>query len=302
MYTFPTPVRIKEGEVVVAFKTTQADGLIFSIYGDKPNCHLSLVIMSGVLKVAYNFNTSSSSSKFLGVETASMKYKFDDGKVYSLKITHNDKKITVQMLDGRSAETVKNMDSDYELLTGVKISIASVKLPLSPQIGLPNNFVGCMSAFKYKYLPNMAKTAVLLDIFGLFGTGSKDVNGNGQLGPCSKSLPTPPPLPRLIGRPTTTTKHVRPAPRMVEITRDYSPIIIGAACAVAVLMLVIIVVLCKHINRSIGAYRTHEDKRPINGHAETSFSPQADSEDGMSATEADRQSKNKYQKKPEVFV
>lgn len=301
MYTFKTPVQIKKGEVVVAFKTDSKNGLIFSIHGDKQNCHLSLVIVKGSLKVAYNFKTSSVSSKFLDVETASRKYRFDDGKLYSLRISHNKKKVTVQMLDGKSEETFQALESGEELLTGVKISIASVKPPLSPQASLPNSFAGCMSSFKYKYLPNMKKKPVFIDLFALFSSGSPDVGGKGSLGPCGKSLPTPPPLPFLMGRPTTPTKYDKtPARRSTKSRLDYSIIIIAVACGVALLLLIIIVIFCKHINRNLGAYRTHEDKRPVFGHTETSFSPQQDSADGKEASEGP--SKSKGTKKPEVFV
>ena len=302
MYTFKTPVQIKEGEAVVAFKTDQQDGLIFSIHGDKPNCHLSLILDNGSLKVAYNFDTSSSLLKFLDAETVSSKYRFDDGKLYSVRIVHNGKKVTIQLLGGKSTVNVKNLLPGDELLTGVKISIGSVKPPLSPQSGLPNNFVGCMSSFKYSYLPNMAEKPVLVDVFSLFGDGSKDVGGDGKFGPCGKSLPTPPPLPRLVGRPTSTTKYVRPMPSIVADTRSYALLIILIACVIAVLLIIVMVILCKHINRNLGAYRTNEDKRPLSGNTETSFSTQGDSEDGGHGTETESGSGKRGKKKPEVYV
>lgn len=301
MYTFRKPEEIKEGFIVVAFKTIEEDGLIFSIHGDKPNRHLSLVMIKGSLKVAYNFQTASVTSKFIDVETASRKYRFDDGKLYSVKISHNAKRVSVQMLDGRSPEVVKTLDSTNDLLTGVKISIGSVRSPLSTQPGLPNDFIGCMSSFKYKFLPNMAEKQVLVDVFALFGTGSKDVGGKGELSPCGKSLPTPPPLPVLIGRPMVTTKYVKPVPRLEKTTGvDYSWLIVGIACAMAVILMVVILILCKHINRNLGAYRTYEDKRPLCGQNETSFAARAGTAAGENND--DGLLEEKPRKKPEVFV
>ena len=301
MYTFETPVLVNEGVAVVAFKTDQQDSLIFSIHGDKPNCHLSLVLMNGNLKVAFNFDTSSSSSKFLDVETFSSKYRFDDGKLHSVRIFHSGKKVTAQLLDGKSTLNTKNLESRDELLTGVKISIASVKAPLSPQTSLPNSFLGCMSSFKYRYLPHMAGKPVHIDIFSLFGEGSKDVGGDAKFGACSKPLPTPPPLPRLIGRPSPTTRYIRPAPQITKVTRDYSMFIILVACVIGLFLLLVIVILCRHINRNLGAYKTNEDRRPLSTGMEASPSAQADAEDGR-GPDTDAESEKRSSKKAEVYV
>lgn len=298
MFTFKAPLQIKEGEAIVAFKTDHQNALIFSIHGDKLNCHLSLVLINGNLRVVFNFDTSSTSMKFFDVQPALQKSRFDDGKLHIVRVTHNGKKVAMHLLGEMSTMVIKNLEAGDDLLTGVKISIGSVKPPLSPQSGVPNSFIGCMSSFKYKYLPNMAQKPIILDIFALYGTGSKDVGGDGKIGPCSKSLPTPPPLPILIGRPTSTTRPVRPMQRMT-VVRDYSLLIILLACVIVLFLLIVLVILCKYINRNLGAYKTNEDKRPLSRDTETAFSTPAGSDNG---TEAHSGSGNGGRKKPEVYV
>eukprot|EP00795_Rhopilema_esculentum_P014487 gene14487-5549_t len=302
MYTFVKPVQIMEGEAVLAFKTTSSDALLFSIHGDKPNCHLSLVLKDGSLEVSFNFDTTSSSSKVIKVHSTTEKGRFDDGKIHNVRVFHNAKKVTVEVLDRISEKRKEVASTNGDLLDGVKISIGRIKPPLPSTLGSVKTFIGCMSAFKYRYLANMASKPVLVDVFALYGKMDPSIGGSAFPGACGKALPTPKPLPYLFGRPTQSTATLRPFPRFYKVERDLSPIIIGVACGFAFLLLVILILFCKHINRNIGAYKTNEDRRPLSTDAETTFTPPPDSMDGPNGQDNAAKSSAKGTKKQEYYV
>ncbi len=159
-------------------------------------------------------------------------------------------------------------------------------MPLIPLQGIPNYFNGCISAFKYNYFHNTVEKPVLLDVLALYGEGKQTVSGNGKPGKCGKPLPTPPPLPVLLNRPTKSPDRVVPIPGASSIMDDdMSVIIIAVACALALLLIIVIILFCRHINRNLGAYKTHEDKRPLSTEHETTFMPPPDSRDGRGSTE-----------------
>jgi len=76
-------------------------------------------------------------------------------------------------------------------------------------------------------------------------------------------------------------------------------LIILLACVIVLFLLIVLVILCKYINRNLGAYKTNEDKRPLSRDTETAFSTPAGSDNG---TEAHSGSGNGGRKKPEVYV
>lgn len=305
MYTFAKPIRIKQGEVVVAFKTSSENGLLFIIHGDKQSTHLSLVIQGGRLKLMFNFDVTNKTPEIIEVTTATGKNTFNDSKLHSLRIFHNGKKVSVRVLDGISKLQERSLSSGNRF-TAVKTSIASVVPPLAPPYGVPNSYSGCMSAFKYIYVPNLSTEPVKLDIFAQYIEGNKAVAGKVKSGPCGLSLPTPDPLPAVLGRPTKSPDRVVPLPRSNPVAvGDMSPVIIALACCLAILLIVVLVLFCRHINRNLGAYKTYEDKKPLTaGDKETSFSPAPESTDGGSPSVADSSDKADARggKKQEWFV
>ena len=178
--------------------------------------------------------------------------------------------------------------------------------PLAPPDGVPNSYSGCISAFKYIYVPNLSTEPVKLDVFAKYIEGSKAVAGKVNSGPCGLPLPTPDPLPALLGRPTKSPDRVVPMPRSNPVAvGDMSPIIIATACCLAILLIVVLVLFCRHINRNLGAYKTYEDRKPLTANnKETSFSPAPESTDGGSPSVADSSDKTDggSGKKQEWFV
>eukprot|EP00794_Sanderia_malayensis_P003730 gene3730-4252_t len=306
MYVFDKPVSVKEGRIMTAFKTDGQNGLIFSLRGDNQNCHITLVIQSGELKLLYNFDKASSAHETMQVAKLSGRTTFSDGKLYSLRIVHNEKRISFQLLDGKSKAQEQDIKSHNTILTAVKLSIASMAMPLLPQRGLPNSFNGCVSAFKYNYFSNMAAKPVSLDVLALYSEGKSSVTGKGTPGKCGKPLPTPPPLSDLLYRPTTTTFKTRPVPAANSITgNDLTIIVIIIGAVLALILILIIIFFCRHINRNLGAYKTHEDKRPLSADREMTQMSPPDSSDGKASnvpTDSAAQGDAKDGQKQEWYV
>ncbi len=265
---------------MTAFKTDHENGLIFSLHGDNPNSHITLVIQNGELKLLYNFDITTSSYQTMKIATGSGKTLFNDGKLYSLRITHNGKRVLLQLLDGKSKMQQQDIKSDDTILSAVTLSVASISMPLLPLTGMPNSFNGCISAFKYSYYTNSAAKPLSLDIFAMYSEG-KGVKGNGEPGKCGKPLPTPAPLPKLLNRPTKSPDKMMPIPGSSSVMDDdMSVIVIAAACALGLLLILVIVLFCRHINRNLGAYKTNEDRRPLSTEHEMTVMPPSEAKDG----------------------
>ena len=202
-YQFQRKVQVQEGYLNLAFKTSVTDSIIFQLRGLR-NAHITLVMQAGVLKLLYNFSPDETDFKSIELKHPTAMGKFSDNQRHAIRIHHKKNQMYTYVLDDNS-----NPISAVRNISGPTIETAPFPEPAFLSVGkyrlsvpsIPTTFAGCISGFRYQYLPQNAQVGVNIDMQSLLVTKNTNlitsptppVNGS-----CGPSLPIPPPLPPII--------------------------------------------------------------------------------------------------------
>lgn len=198
-YKFQRNVQVQEGYINLAFKTSRPDGLIFQLQG-QGNAHITLVLQSGNLKLIYNFIPAETDGLSVQLKHPNAMGRFDDNKRHIIRIHHIRNQMYTYVLDDSNKPI-----SSFRNISGPAIETSLFPTPRTLSVGKYNfavpgtssNFVGCISGFRYLYLPQKAHIGVTIDMqhmlvtknSNLYASTPPPVNGS-----CGPALPTPSPL------------------------------------------------------------------------------------------------------------
>ena len=202
-YRFQRKVKVQEAYINLAFKTNQANGIIFQLHGLR-NSHITLVLQDGALKVLFNFSPDETDVQSIQLKHPSAMGRFSDNQRHIIRLHHKQNQMFTYVLND-----VSNPISSFRNISGPNIETVLFSEPASLSVGkytlvvpgIPTAFAGCISGLRYQYLPQNAQVGINIDMQYLLATKNSNLfpsNPSPVNGSCGQTLPVPPPLPTII--------------------------------------------------------------------------------------------------------